>query len=82
MSGIQYTLRGIPSAVDTALREEAARYGKSLNALVVEKLSAAAGISDTPQTNGLEKFAGTWVEDPAFDEAIKEFEKVDHGEWE
>ena len=79
MKGIQYTLRGIPANLDTALREEAAQYGKSLNALLLEKLSAA---SENPRTNGLEKFAGTWVEDPAFDEAIKEFEKVDHAEWE
>ncbi len=82
MKGIQYTIRGIPEEVDTSLREEAALYGKSLNALLVEKLSETTGAGPQPKTNGLEKFIGTWVDDPGFDEAMQEHEKVDPKEWE
>lgn len=82
MKGIQYTIRGIPEELDTVLREEAAQSGKSLNSLLIEKLSAATGTTEKPRTNGLEKFIGTWVEDPGFDEAMKDHEIVHPEEWE
>ena len=82
MKGVQYTIRGIPEELDNALREEAAKYGKSLNTLLIEKLSDSAATPVNPPTNGLEKFAGTWVDDPDFDEAMKGHEIVHPEEWE
>ncbi|MBK1882965.1 hypothetical protein JIN85_11100 [Luteolibacter pohnpeiensis] len=77
MKGKQYTIRGISEQLDHALREEAARYGKSLNALLIDKLSDSCKLSPERKTNGLEKFAGCMEPDPDFDAAIKEFDRVD-----
>jgi len=82
MKGLQYTVRGIPEEVDASLREEAAQSGKSLNTLLVEKISESTAAGKQGWTNGLEKFIGTWVEDPAFDEAMKDHEAIDPKEWE
>lgn len=82
MSGIQYTIRGVPEALDTELREEAAQHGKSLNAHLIDKLTEACRLSAVPKKNGLEKFIGTWIEDPDFDEVMEDFSRVDEGEWE
>jgi hypothetical protein len=41
MSGIQYTVRGVPEQLDAELRREARATGRSLNALVVETLEQA-----------------------------------------
>jgi hypothetical protein len=41
MSSIQYTVRGVSSDLDAALRREARAHGKTLNALVVETLEQA-----------------------------------------
>ncbi len=82
MGGIQYTVRGISEELDAVLREEAAQYGKSLNSLLIEKITAASAITNKPWTNGLEKFIGCMDPDPGFDAAMKDFERVDPGEWE
>ncbi len=82
MKGVQYTIRGVPEEVDTKLREEAAQFGKSLNTLLIEKLSGPAQREAKPWTNGLEAFAGTWIEDPSFDEAMEAHEIVHPEEWE
>ena len=37
----QYTIRGIPSEVDRALRQKAARRKRSLNQVIVEELTEA-----------------------------------------
>jgi len=81
MKGIQYTIRGIPEELDTALREEAAAYGKSLNSLLMEKLASSCQLEEKEKTNGLEAFAGCMEEDSTFDEAMKEFERVDPEDW-
>jgi hypothetical protein len=41
MKSIQYTVRGVPEALDAALREEARSTGRTLNAVVVETLAQA-----------------------------------------
>lgn len=41
MSGIQYTVRGVPAELDAELRREARATGKTLNALVIETLAQA-----------------------------------------
>ncbi len=81
MKGIQYTIRGVPEKLDNALREEAASAGKSLNALLVEKLAQSSRLTDEPWTNGLEEFSGCMEPDPGFDEAIKEFDQIHPDDW-
>ena len=78
----QYTVRGIPDRLDNKAREEAQKYRKSLNALLLDALAKGLGISeDPPISRDMDDLAGTWVEDEAFDEAIAAFEAVDEDLW-
>lgn len=82
MNSKQYTIRAVPDRVDRALRKRAKAEGKSLNAFVVQILELAAGAAGEMKKNqNLEKYFGTWVEDPAFDEAMKDFDRIDEEMW-
>ncbi len=76
---MQYTIRGVPPAVDVALRKRARVTGKSLNDVVIEALAEGAGIS--LQRRNLDDIAGTWIEDKAFDEAIAAQDQIDWDMW-
>jgi hypothetical protein len=79
---MQYTIRGIPPAVDAALRRKARRTGKSLNEIAVETLTEGAGLSAVPRKRRhLRDLAGTWKEDPAFDRAVAEQDVIDEDLW-
>jgi hypothetical protein len=82
MAGKQYTIRGIPEELDSVLREEATRYGKSMNALLIDKLTEACSIADKPKTNGLEIFSGCMKPDPELEAALWEQRVVDPRDWE
>lgn len=78
----QYTLRSIPPGIDAALRDASVRTGRSLNDLALEALARGLGLEQFPRPkNDLLRFAGTWVEDPEFDAAIKEFDRIDPEDW-
>jgi len=79
---IQYTLRGIPRRVDEALRRKAKQEGASLNQAAIEAITRSLGLAEEkPVYHDLDDLAGTWVEDPAFDKAIGEMDKVDADLW-
>jgi hypothetical protein len=79
---VQYTIRQVPEEVDRQLRELAVREGASLNYVVLDALSASAGLKDRPvEFHDLDALAGSWVEDSAFNEAMKAFEQVDGDLW-
>jgi hypothetical protein len=79
---IQYTLRGIPQKVDEALRRKARQEGVSLNQAAVEAIAHGLGVpQEKPVYHDLDDLAGTWIEDPAFDEAIREIDSVDPDLW-
>lgn len=78
----QYTVRGVPQRVDEALRRKAKQQGASLNQTVLEAITHGLGLTDdAPVYHDLDDLAGTWVEDPAFDEAIDEMDSVDPDLW-
>lgn len=78
----QYTIRNVPPSVDRALRKKAAERGTSLNALLVSVLAREAGVGDAaPVFDDLDAFAGTWVDDPAVDRALREQRTVDERDW-
>jgi hypothetical protein len=82
MSEIQYTIRGIPPRLNKKIREIAAREGKSLNETVLEVMRTGAGLSETPvRYTDLDELAGTWVDDPEFDRALEEMDKIDPELW-
>jgi len=78
----QYTVRGIPQRVDAALRRKAKQQGISLNQATVDAIAHGLGLlGERPLHHDLDDLVGTWVEDPAFDEAIREMDTVDPGLW-
>lgn len=78
----QYTIRGIPAAVDRALRARAQRERRSLNDVALEALRASVGVGAAgPLNEDLDDLIGTWEEDPVFDAAILEQDRVDEALW-
>lgn len=79
---MQYTIRGIPPAVDKALRRRAKASGKSLNEAAIDALTEGAGVTVEPRKRrDLSDIVGTWVEDPAFDAAIADQQRIDDDIW-
>ena len=79
---MQYTIRGIPPAVDGALRERARTAGKSLNEVAVDALVAGTGVAGTPRKRrSLGDIAGTWRPDKAVEAAFEAQDKVDQDLW-
>lgn len=68
---MQYTVRNIPKRVDAALRKKARAEKRSLNDVLLDVLARGAGVAgEAVKQRDLSWLAGTWVEDPAFDEAM------------
>ncbi|MGB0065303.1 MAG: hypothetical protein WBP85_12725 [Terracidiphilus sp.] len=79
---MQYTIRNIPDYLDAVLRDAARREGKSLNEMAVAALVRGAGLSEPERVKrDLSDIAGTWQEDPAFDSAIRDQQKIDEAMW-
>lgn len=79
---IQYTLRQIPPALDEALRRKSRQDGKSINQTAIEVLHSGLALAgDSIQHRDLDFMAGSWVEDPAFEEAIGSQDRVDPKLW-
>ena len=82
-SCMQYTIRNIPKALDTILRQRAREQGKSLNEVAIETLAHGAGVSgERARQRDLRDIAGTWQRDPAFDAALVAQDTVDKELWE
>lgn len=82
MESIQYTIRAVPKSVDKTLRRLAKQQHKSLNAVALELLEKGAGLASEPTIHtDLDFLIGTWQEDPAFDAAIAEFDRIDEEAW-
>lgn len=79
---MQYTIRGIPEAVDSALRQRARASGKSLNEAAVEALAEGAGMGGAPRRRrDLRGIAGTWKPDKAVERALADQDTVDQDLW-
>ena len=79
---MRYTIRGIPVAVDRALRARARADGKSLNEAAVAALAVGAGAAGAPQRRrDLGDIAGTWKADKAVEFALAAQDRVDKGLW-
>jgi len=78
----QYTIRNLPRELDKTLRQKAKKAGKSLNTVVLETLTRGAGFGDKPVVHhNLEKYIGTWVDDPEFHKVVEEHERIDEEMW-
>lgn len=79
---MQYTIRGIPPAVDESLRERARRSGKSLNEAVVDALAEASGQTGARRRRrDLSNIAGTWKRDGAVEAALADQDRIDEDLW-
>lgn len=80
---IQYTVRSVPAHVDKALRRKADRERKSLNEVLRNALIREAGSAGLPERvySDLDALAGSWVDVPGFDEAIRAQDQVDESLW-
>jgi hypothetical protein len=79
---MQYTIRGIPTAVDTALRERARAAGMSLNQAAVDALAEGSGMAgNRRKRRDLGDIAGTWKADKAVAAALADQDRVDEDLW-
>jgi hypothetical protein len=79
---MQYTIRNVPTPVDTALRQSARQQGKSLNDVAVEALTRGAGLTETrSRQRDLKDIAQTWRKDAEFDRAIAAQDAIDDELW-
>jgi poly-gamma-glutamate capsule biosynthesis protein CapA/YwtB (metallophosphatase superfamily) len=79
---MQYTIRGIPAVVDSALRDRARAAGKSLNETAVDALSEGSGMAGVPRKRrNLRDVAGTWKSDRAVESALADQDRVDEDLW-
>lgn len=78
----QYTIRDVPQRVDMVLRESAVKDRKSLNEAAIEAMTRGLGIAgEEVRHHDLDDLAGTWVDDPAFDQAIRDMDRIDPELW-
>ena len=79
---MQYTIRRIPEAIDSAVRERAKAEGKSLNEVAVEALADGLrlGTSDIVRRD-LSDVVGTWKKDAAVEDALAAQDHVDDDLW-
>lgn len=79
---MQYTLRGIPPALDEAIRERAKAEGKSLNEVAVAALLTGAGLAAADIVRrDLSDVTFTWRKEAAVDEALAAQDRVDKALW-
>jgi hypothetical protein len=79
---MQYTIRGVPSAVDTALRQRARATGKSLNEATIDALSEGSGMAGAPRRRrSLADIADTWISEKSVEDALAEQDRIDPALW-
>ncbi|HVT03089.1 MAG TPA: hypothetical protein VHL58_06885 [Thermoanaerobaculia bacterium] len=79
---MQYTIRGIPNAVDKAMRNRARVARRSLNEVAVEVLAEGLGLGkDSVPRRDLSDVTGTWSRDAAAEEAFAAQDQVDESLW-
>ena len=79
---MQYTIRGIPAAIDNAIRARARAAGKSLNQAAVAALAEGAGVTGASRKRrDLGDIAGTWKADKADESALIAQDRVDKDLW-
>jgi hypothetical protein len=79
---MRYIIRGIPTALDAALRQRARATRKSLNEATIEALEEGTGLAGVPQKRrNLSDIAGTWKTDKRLSAALAAQDRVDEDLW-
>ena len=76
------TIRRVPEKVRRKLRELARDTARSLNQVALEALERGLGLGDeTVECHDLDDLAGTWIDDPVFDQVIADMDVPDTELW-
>ena len=79
---MQYTIRGIPTAIDDALRARAQAAGTSLNEAAIDALAEGAGLAGASRKRrDFSDIASTWKPDKAVESVLAEQDQIDEGLW-
>lgn len=79
---MQYTMRGIPPALDAAIRQRARREGKSLNEVTLAALAQGLGFDrGRVVRRDVSDIVGTWKRDAALEGALRAQDRVDDELW-
>lgn len=79
---MQYTVRGVPEALDKAIRQRAREEGKSINEIAVAALAEGLGFgAERTARRDLGDIVGTWAKDPAAEAALAAQDRVDESLW-
>jgi hypothetical protein len=73
--GMTLILEHLPEAVTQALEKRAKEEGRAVQDVAVEALRR--GLETGPAKRDLSDIVGSWVDDPEFDKAMKDFERVE-----
>lgn len=77
---MQYTMRGIPPALDAAIRQRARREGKSLNEVTLAALALGFDRGRVVRRD-VSDIVGTWKRDAALEGALLAQDRVDDELW-
>ena len=79
---MQYTMRGIPPALDAAIRQRARKEGKSLNEVAVSAMAQGLGFDrERVVRRDVGDIVGTWKRDAGVDAALAAQDEVDESLW-
>ena len=79
---MQYTIRGIPTEIDNALRARAQAAGTSLNEAAIDALAEGAGLAGAPRKRrDFGDIAATWRPEKAVEAALAEQDRIDESLW-
>jgi plasmid stability protein len=78
---MQYTVRGIPEALDKAIRRRARAEGKSLNEVAVDALADGLGLGEAVPLRDLSDVVGTWKKEASVEAALAAQDVVDETLW-
>jgi hypothetical protein len=79
---MQYTIRGIPAAVDAAIRQRARATGKSLNVVAVEVLAEGSGATGARhKRRSVSGIAGSWRSEQTVDDVLGDQDRIDPDLW-
>jgi plasmid stability protein len=75
---VNLQIQNIPRQIDEALRARAQAQGKTVDQVALEALETGLGLTARGgKQRDLSDIAGTWVEDPIFDEVRRSHETID-----
>jgi plasmid stability protein len=75
---VHLQIQNIPRQIDEALRARAQAQGKTVDQVAIEAMETGLGLNAQQQKKrDLNDVAGTWVEDPVFDQVREFHERVD-----